>query len=140
MPKSRPQGFAEERKPYRTGDRSLSPAAETERLPPPDVLPDGTVRYFLRLGAKGRVLLPAELRAALGLEEGELITAWLRDGELRLHSHLHGLRKIRDEARAEAERTGYASDELIADRRDEVVREEEEELRRNRQSRKRKRR
>jgi hypothetical protein len=40
--------------------------------------------------------------------------------------YLVGLRKIRDEARALAKTTGYASDELIAERRDEALNEEEE--------------
>jgi AbrB family looped-hinge helix DNA binding protein len=144
MPKRKPRhsvGFAEEKgRRYRAGGEPVSPGADIENVPPPDTLPDGTVRYFLKLGAKGRVLLPAKIRAALDLQEGELITAWLKDGELRLHSHLHGLRKIRDEARAEAQRTGYASDELIAERRAEALKEEEEAVRSIRRSRERKRR
>jgi bifunctional DNA-binding transcriptional regulator/antitoxin component of YhaV-PrlF toxin-antitoxin module len=138
-PKS-PRGFAEDKTQYRANEPSASPAADVENMPPPDVLPDGTIRYFLKLGAKGRVLLPIELRAALDLDEGELITAWLKDGELRLYSHLHGLRKIRDEARSLAQSTGYASDELIAERRAEALKDEEEAVRWMRRSRKRKRR
>jgi len=138
-PKS-PRGFAEDKTRYRSNDRPVSPSVDAQNAPPPDVLPDGTIRYFLKLGAKGRVLLPAEIRAALDLEEGELITAWLKDGELRLHSHLHGLRKIRDEARALAQSTGYASNELIAERRAEALKDEEEAVRWMRRSRKRKRR
>jgi AbrB family looped-hinge helix DNA binding protein len=132
-----PRGFAEDKTRYRASDADVSPEADTQNLPPPDVLPDGTVRYFLKLGAKGRVLLPAEIRAALDLQEGELVTVWLKNGELRLHSHLHGLRKIRDEARALAKSTGYASDELIAERRAEALKEEEEAVRWVRRSRKR---
>ncbi|MBX9826674.1 MAG: MraZ N-terminal domain containing protein [Xanthobacteraceae bacterium] len=113
------------------------PEVEVQNVPPPEALPDGTVRYFLKLGAKGRLLLPAEMRAALGLQEGELVTAWQKDGEVLLHSHLHGLRKIRDEARALAQATGYASDELIAERRAEALKEEEAAVRSMRRSRKR---
>jgi hypothetical protein len=64
----------------------------------------------------------------------------LKDGELRLHSHLRGLRKIRDEARFLAHSTGYASDELIAERRAEALKDEEEAVRWMRRSGKRKRR
>jgi hypothetical protein len=80
------------------------------------------------------------MRAAMDLREGELITAWLKDGELRLYSHLHGLRKIRDEARALARNTGYASDELIAERRAEALKDEEGAVRSTRRARARKRR
>ncbi len=129
------RGFAEDKTPYRR-EASVTPA---ENIPPPDKLPDGTIRYFLKLGPKGRVLLPAGMRDALDLQEGELITAWLKDGELRLYSHLHGLGKIRDEARALAKSTGYASDELIAERRAEALKDEQEAVRWNRRSNKRKR-
>jgi len=121
-----PRSFAEDKAHYRAPRGRAAPPDQREGLPSPDKLPDGTVRYFLKLGAKGRVLLPAELRAALDVNEGELITAWLKDGELRLHSHLHGLRKIRNEARALAQATGYASDALIAERREESLKGEEE--------------
>ena len=86
------------------------------------------MRYFLIAGPKGRVLLPADMRAALGLEEGDVITAWLKDGELRMHSHLLGLRKIQAEASSMAAASVYASDELIAERRAEAAREAEETL------------
>lgn len=131
-------GFADSDTPYRMRP-GLSGRAEA-RLPPAETLPNGTVRYFLKLGPKGRVLLPVGLRQALGLEEGDLITAWLRDGELRLHSHLHGLRKIQNEASSLAQGSAYASDELIAERRAEAAKEDEESLLWLRQSRKRKRR
>jgi AbrB family looped-hinge helix DNA binding protein len=136
MPKAKTlRGFTEEKAPpYRPEQ------AAADNLPPPDRLPDGTIRYFLKVGPKGRVLLPAAMRDALDLREGELITAWLKDSELRLYSHLHGLRKIRDEARALAESTGYASDELIAERRAEALKEEEAAVRSMRRLRRRKRR
>jgi bifunctional DNA-binding transcriptional regulator/antitoxin component of YhaV-PrlF toxin-antitoxin module len=74
-------------------------------------------------------LLPAEMRAAMGLERGDVITSWLKDGELRMHSHLHGLRKIQTEAASMAKGTVRASDELIAERRAEAAKEAEESLR-----------
>jgi hypothetical protein len=131
------KGFAEDKTRYRADAPRASSEADVQNVPPPDVLPDGTTRYFLKLRAKGRLLLPAEIQAALDLQEGELVTVWLKDGEVRLHSHLHGLRQMRDEARALAQRTGYASDELIAERRAEALKEEEEVARSMRRSRKR---
>jgi bifunctional DNA-binding transcriptional regulator/antitoxin component of YhaV-PrlF toxin-antitoxin module len=125
----RPSGLSEEKTRYREQrDAGRSQTGSVPKLPPPEALPNGTVRYFLKLGPKGRVLLPAEMRAALGLEAGDLITAWLKDGEVRLHSHLHGLRKIQDEAYSLAQGSAYASDQLIAERRAENAKDEEENL------------
>ena len=127
------KGFAERKTPYaapRSGGRWAKEVAQCKRkLPVPETLPDGTVRYFLVLGPKGRVLLPADMRATMGLEQGDVITAWLKDGEFRMHSHLHGLRKIQVEASSIAAGSVYASDELIAERRAEAAKEAEETLR-----------
>jgi bifunctional DNA-binding transcriptional regulator/antitoxin component of YhaV-PrlF toxin-antitoxin module len=136
-------GFAEPKTPYgapRSGGIAAAEIAHGKRkLPEPEVLPDGTVRYFLVLGPKGRVLLPADVRAAMGLEQGDVITAWLKGGEVRMHSHLHGLRKIQVEASSLAKGTVYASDELIAERRAEAAKESEETLRWLREHKKRRR-
>lgn len=130
--KSIPKRFAEPKTPYggpRSGGQWADEMAQGRRkLPAPETLPDGTVRYFLVIGPKGRVLLPADMRAAMELEQGDVITAWLKDGEVRMHSHLHGLRKIQVEASSMAKGTVYASDELIAERRAEAAKEAEETL------------
>jgi hypothetical protein len=49
--------------------------------------------------------------------------------EARLQSELQSLRRVKAEAVDLARRTGYASDELIADRRAEAVKDAEETLR-----------
>jgi bifunctional DNA-binding transcriptional regulator/antitoxin component of YhaV-PrlF toxin-antitoxin module len=130
--KPSPKGFAEPKTPYAAprsgGQRAAEIAGGKRKLPAPETLPDGTTRYFLVLGPKGRVLLPADMRAAMGLEQGDVITAWLKDGEVRMHSHLHGLRKIQVEASSMAKGTVYASDELIAERRAEAAKEAKEAL------------
>jgi bifunctional DNA-binding transcriptional regulator/antitoxin component of YhaV-PrlF toxin-antitoxin module len=130
--KSSPRGFAEPNTPYgrpHPGGRAKERLARGKRrLPEPEALPDGTVRYFFVLGPKGRVLLPAEVRKAMQLEEGDVLTGWLKGGELRMHSHLHGLRKIQTEASSMTKGTVYASDELIAERRAEAAKEAEESL------------
>jgi bifunctional DNA-binding transcriptional regulator/antitoxin component of YhaV-PrlF toxin-antitoxin module len=117
------RGFAERETAYRHKEGKRQPPRR--RLAPPDTLPDGTVRFVLMLGPKGRVLLPAEMRSAMGLGEGDVITAWLKDGEVKMHSHRHGLEKIREAARAMPKRNILASDELIAERRAENAKEEE---------------
>jgi bifunctional DNA-binding transcriptional regulator/antitoxin component of YhaV-PrlF toxin-antitoxin module len=131
--KSGLKGFAERKTPYgapRSGGQWAKKVAQGRaKLPQAETLPDGTVRYFLVLGPKGRVLLPAEMRAAMGLEQGDVITGWLQDGEVRMHSHLHGLRKIQIEASSMASGRVYTSDELIAERRAEAAKEAKETLR-----------
>jgi bifunctional DNA-binding transcriptional regulator/antitoxin component of YhaV-PrlF toxin-antitoxin module len=109
------------------------------RRPGPVTLPDGTMRFFLKLGPKGRVLLPAEIRAAMDVESGDVITAWLKDGELCMHSLLHGLRKLQEEARAMTAANVYASEELITERRAENAKDEEETLLSQRRAKKRRR-
>ncbi|MBI5912747.1 MAG: hypothetical protein HY848_22680 [Betaproteobacteria bacterium] len=141
--KSSPKGFAERKTAYAAprsgGQRAKAVAQGKRKLPAPETLPDGTIRYFLVLGPKGRALLPADMRAAMGLKQGDVITAWLKDGEVRMHSHLHGLRKIQVEASSMAKGTVYASDELIAERRAEAAKETEETLQWSRERKKKRR-
>jgi hypothetical protein len=66
------------------------------------------------------------MRVALKLNEGDVITAWVKDGEVRMHSYLHGVQKIQEESRRLPGGKVYASEELIADRRAENAREERE--------------
>ncbi len=128
--KSTTKGFAEHKTSYRASRSGKTDAEEItkikRKLPAPETLPDGTVRYFLVAGPKGRVLLPADMRATMDLQEGDVITAWLKNGEVRMHSHLNGLRKIQAEALSMKKGNGYASDELLAERRAEAAKEAEE--------------
>ena len=112
MARKRAGGVSEDRSGYR------GPSAATAQ---PTSLPDGTVRYVVRLAPKGRVLLPADVRAAMGLAEGDLILAWLKDGQLRLESQSRAITRIQDDLRR---RVGDKSlvDELIGERRAAAVR------------------
>ena len=68
-------------------------------------------------------MLPAELLQHLGVGPHDLLLAWQEGEELRLETLRSGLRKA--EAYFHGQVTsGYASDELIADRRVEALREE----------------
>jgi len=81
-------------------------------------------RYLVSIGDRGRIVLPTKVRAQLGLHEGDQLALTVgTDGSLRLvaaraptqqalgmYKHLKGDRSI--------------VDELIADRRQEVRREE----------------
>ena len=83
-------------------------------------------RARLKVGPGGRVVVPAAMREAMGVAEGDVLVATLEGGELRLKT----MRAALDLARAlvrEVVPPGVSlADELIADRRREVEREERE--------------
>lgn len=115
MPKrKRLAGLSDNKTRYRAA-RTAAPARLPE-LPPPEVLPNGTVRFVLKLGAKGRVVLPLDMRAAMGLEEGAVILAWLKDGKVNLESQQRALKRIQEENRRLAGGRSVV-DEFIAERR-----------------------
>lgn len=77
-----------------------------------------------RIGAGGRVVIPAEFRNALGLHEGDEVLISCDGGEVRLSTITERVRRVQ---RFIAERIppGGPSivDELIAERRAEAARE-----------------
>ena len=80
-------------------------------------------QYTLRLGARGRVVLPAPVRARLDLKEGERITLVVEpDGTMRLTSLRRQVQALRGAYRDVAPAEGLV-DFLIADRRREAARE-----------------
>jgi AbrB family looped-hinge helix DNA binding protein len=79
-----------------------------------------------RIGAGGRLVIPAEIRRALGLEDGEPVVMRVEDGELRIWTISEGIRRVQERAKPYVTPGKLASDELIAERRAEVAREEQE--------------
>lgn len=79
-----------------------------------------------RIGAGGRLVIPAEIRRELGLEEGEPVTMRVEDGELRIWSVSEGIRRVQERMKPYIVPGQSVVDELIAERRAEVAREEEE--------------
>jgi AbrB family looped-hinge helix DNA binding protein len=79
-----------------------------------------------RIGAGGRLVIPAEIRRELGLEEGEPVVMRVQDGELRIWSLSEGIRRAQAIA-SKYKRPGESVvDELIAERRAENARDEAE--------------
>lgn len=77
------------------------------------------------VGQKGRVVLPAPLRQALGFSVGTELIARIEDGALVLQTReaaLEDLRRLFDHIPPEVSLV----DELLAERRREAAREEEE--------------
>ena len=100
-------------------------AEEQQALLVPDPAPPAAVRpgdgARLKIGPGGRVVIPAEMRQALGVAEGDTLLATLADGELRLHSTSCAVRRAQAIVQASIKPGGGSLvDELLADRRREV--------------------
>ena len=80
----------------------------------------------VRLAAGGRIVIPAPIRNAMRLEEGDLLNLDLQDGSLKITSRREALRRAQELVRS---LPGYdpnksMADELLAERRAEARREE----------------
>lgn len=80
----------------------------------------------LRVGDDGRFVIPAEMRAAMAIDESGQLTARVVDGELRVLSPLAAILKMRRMVRKRADEGVSPVDELIAERRAEARREDGE--------------
>ena len=79
-----------------------------------------------KINQNGRIVIPAAIRQEMGFKAGESLLMEVEDGVLRIESYLARIRRIQQEF-AQYNRPGVlASDELIAERREEARREEEE--------------
>jgi AbrB family looped-hinge helix DNA binding protein len=80
-------------------------------------------QYTLQLGARGRLVLPAPVRARLDLKEGERLTLVVEpDGTMRLTSLRRQVQTLRGAYRDVAPAESLV-DSLIGDRRREAARE-----------------
>ena len=79
-----------------------------------------------KIAPGGRVVIPAAFRRALGLSIGDDVVIELSDDELRLRSRQAAIRRAQAIVRRHVPAGVSLADELIADRRAEVEREERE--------------
>ena len=83
-----------------------------------------SISVKIRIGAGGRVVIPAAFRNALGLKEGDQVVISCEDGELRLSSFRESIRRMQEfvasRIRPELDST---VDDFIAERRAEAARE-----------------
>jgi AbrB family looped-hinge helix DNA binding protein len=108
MPK--PKGFAEDPQRFESPSADLASVGHTK----------------LKIGEAGRIVIPAEMRAAMMVKPGDTVTAQVVDGEFRILSPKMALKRVQSVAR-QLKRPGVSAvDELIAERRAEARRETEE--------------
>lgn len=75
--KARPQGFAEEAAPFKGAPSVTSSRYQT-----------------VELGAGGRLVIPAPMRAALGMKVGDKLTVALEDDQLSIHTYDVAIRRV----------------------------------------------
>jgi len=78
------------------------------------------------LSNNGRIVIPAAIREEMGFATGDTLLMDVEDGVLRIESYPARIRRIQQEFAKYIKPGVLASDELIAERREEARREEEE--------------
>jgi bifunctional DNA-binding transcriptional regulator/antitoxin component of YhaV-PrlF toxin-antitoxin module len=81
------------------------------------------MRQTVEIGAGGRLVIPAAMRAVLGMNVGDRLTVECADNELRIFTFQEGLRRMRAIVRQFVPEGVSLVDELIADRRREAAEE-----------------
>jgi AbrB family looped-hinge helix DNA binding protein len=79
-----------------------------------------------KINQNGRIVIPAAIRRQMGLKAGDTVLMDVEDGVLRLETYRARIRRIQREVAQYCKPGILASDELIAERREEARREDEE--------------
>lgn len=82
--------------------------------------------YRTVLAPGGRIVIPAAMRKAMGLEVGEEVLIRFEDGEARLFTRAQAIRRAQELVRRYVPEGVSLVDELLEDRRREVEQEEAE--------------
>jgi AbrB family looped-hinge helix DNA binding protein len=80
----------------------------------------------VQIGANGRIVIPAAIREQLGFKPGDTVLLDVEDCALRIESYPARIARIQRAFAHLRNPSQLASDELIAERREEARREEEE--------------
>ena len=71
-----------------------------------------------RMSEKGRIVIPAEIRKALGMNAGSTLDMRVEDGELRISTIRSRIRRVQERARKLIPPGVSLSEELSAERRE----------------------
>jgi AbrB family looped-hinge helix DNA binding protein len=104
---------------------------EPQSQPVFSVKPKACIEARSTLGDKGRFVIPAALREAMGASQGDQLMLHMEGQELRVITREAAMRRAQERARKFAIPGRLMSDELIAERRAEVLKEELEEAERH---------
>lgn len=106
-----PKGFSEDQQPVEARQDELRSVAHTR----------------LKIDSAGRVVIPAEMRAAMMIRPGDTVAAQVVEGELKVMSRPVVVARLQAEARKQKAANPEVGvvDELIAERREEARREDE---------------
>ncbi len=79
--------------------------------------------HTVKMSREGRVLIPVEVRTALGLAAGTSLNLAVEDGEIRLFDRVRALRRARDIVRKVKQPGESVTGELLRERRAQAGRE-----------------
>ena len=81
----------------------------------------GPMHQSVELGAGGRLVIPAPMRAALGMKVGDQLTVRLEGDELRVYTYEAGIRRMQERLRPYLPEN--AVDEFLRWKREEAAKE-----------------
>jgi AbrB family looped-hinge helix DNA binding protein len=84
------------------------------------------LRLSARVGPAGRIVIPAEVRAALNLEEGDKLALEVVGDELVVTPQWVGIRRVQEQVAEIVPPNVSLADELIEERRQEAKREDDD--------------
>ena len=83
-----------------------------------ELMERGELKARTRLGEKGRIVIPAPMREALGINAGGVLDLRVVDGELRISTIRNRIRRVQERASRYVKPGTLVSDELSAERRE----------------------
>jgi AbrB family looped-hinge helix DNA binding protein len=78
----------------------------------------------IQVGEKGRIVIPVEMREALGIKPGDSVDISVKDHEVRISTRAARLKQAQERMRKLIPPGVSLADELLAERREEAKREQ----------------